>query len=209
MTWDKVVPLHTTNTKKYATTLEIMTANLNPSHLLCVALGSVWAWIEPTIPFALLCIFAVLCDCLSAWRLNRRVRDAYGPERCDGKLKSVHMKKMIGDLFMLFSCILIAQGVDQFCIPGFEIYLGNVVAAIFLLTTLVSILENESSCSDAKWAVLIQKYVADKTRRHLNIDITGKDSHHHSIKGDGTEVQSEEEEEYDNGNEDDNYCREY
>lgn len=150
-----------------------MNVNLTPTHLLCLALGSIWGWIEPTIPFALLCIFAVLLDCLSAWRLNRRVKHLYGETAADGKLKSVRMRKMIGDLFMLFGCILIAQGVDQFCIPGLELYLGNVVAAVFLLTTLVSILENESSCSDAKWALLVQKYVADKTMRHLNIDITG------------------------------------
>ncbi len=149
--------------------------NFNFGHFLCVIGGALWGWIEPTLPFALLCIFAVLLDCLSAWRLNRRVRQTYGKEACDGKLKSVHMKKMIGDLFMVFGCILIAQGVDQICLPGIQLYLGNMVAAIFLLTELVSILENESSCSDAKWAYVVQKVVADKTKRHLNIDIIKED----------------------------------
>lgn len=145
--------------------------NVNLSHLICGALGALWGWIEPTIPFALLCIFAVLLDCLSAWRLNRRVRAAYGKESCDGKLKSSRMMKMFGNLFMVFGCILIAQGVDQFCLPSVDIYLGNVVAAVFLLTEIVSVLENESSCSDAKWAKIVQKVVADKTKRHLNVDI--------------------------------------
>ena len=32
----------------------------------------------------------------------------------------------------------------------------------------MSVLENESTCSDAKWAAKARKYLADKTDRYLN-----------------------------------------
>lgn len=141
------------------------------SRALYVAGGALWTWIEPTIPFALLCIFAVLIDCLSAWRLNRRIRARYGPAAADGKLKSHHMGKMVSDLLMLFSVMLIAQGVDDYVLPFAELYLGNFVAAVFLIKTIVSILENESSQNGNTWARAVQKFVMDKTKRHLEIDI--------------------------------------
>ena len=163
-------------------------SNLNISHLLCVAGGAIWGWIEPTVPFALLCVFATLTDCLSAVMLNRRVKQKFGADASDGKLKSIHMKKMMGDLFFLFACILIAQGVDDICVPGFNLYLGNCIAAIYLLTQIVSILENISSCSDAKWAQLVQRVVADKTKRHLNIDLAKNDVFKKATKDDVVET---------------------
>ena len=157
-------------------TLTINTLEWSAGRVFCCVLGSLWAWVEPTVPYALLCIFAVFVDCVSAWMLNRRVKEKYGSKSCDGKLKSIRMKRMISDLFMLFSCMLIAQGIDDFCMPGnLHLYLGNIIAAIFLLITIVSILENISSCSDAKWAILVQRVVADKTKRHLNIDLENND----------------------------------
>lgn len=155
---------------------------------LCCLAGSLWAWVEPTLPYALLCVFAVFIDCVSAWMLNRRVKERYGSKSCDGKLKSIRMKRMISDLFMLFSCMLIAQGIDDFCMPAdIHLYLGNIIAAIFLLITIVSILENISSCSNAKWAILVQRVVADKTKRHLNIDLENNDVYNKVSEGEWDE----------------------
>lgn len=32
---------------------------------------------------------------------------------------------------------------------------------------LMSILENESTCSDARWARIARRYLADKSKRHI------------------------------------------
>ena len=138
---------------------------------LAAAVGILWCWIEPTVPFVLICAFAVLIDCLTAWRLNRRIRKKYSKEVADGKLKSSHMSKMISDLIIVFLCIILAYHVDISLLAHWDgIHLANY--AIFCLTQIVSILENESSCNGSTWAIALQKILADKTSRHLEIDIT-------------------------------------
>lgn len=135
--------------------------------------GILWCWIEPTVPFIFTCAFAVLIDCFTAWRLNRRIRKKYSKEVADGKLKSSHMSKMISDLVVVFLCIVLAHHVDISLLAHWGgIHLANYVAAVFCLTQIVSILENESSCNGATWAIVAQKILADKTNRHLEIDIT-------------------------------------
>lgn len=139
--------------------------------MLSAFLGILWCFIEPTIPFALLGLFALVVDCISAWRLSRRVARKYPEKNVDGKFKSEHASKMMSTLLMSYSCILIAHGVDVYILPHIVLYLGNYVAAIFCLIQLASILENESSCNGATWAVAAQKILADKTKRHLNIEL--------------------------------------
>jgi hypothetical protein len=135
--------------------------------------GILWCWIEPALPYARICVLAVLIDCLTAWRLNRRIRSTYSKEVADGKLKSSHMSKMISDLIVVFLCIILAQHVDDTLLAHLGgIHLGSYVAAIFCLTQFVSILENESSCNGSTWAIVLQKVLADKTSRHLEIETT-------------------------------------
>ena len=82
------------------------------------------------------------------------------------------MGKMIPDLLVIFLCILLADKIDGSLLPHWGgIHLSNYVAAIFCLTQVVSILENESSCNGSTWAIVMQKILADKTERHLDIDI--------------------------------------
>lgn len=135
--------------------------------------GLLWCYVAPTVPFILICAFAVLIDCFTAWRLNRRIRKKYSKDVADGKLKSSHMSKMISDLVVVFLCIVLAHHVDISLLAHWGgIHLANYVAAVFCLTQIVSILENESSCNGATWAIVAQKILADKTNRHLEIDIT-------------------------------------
>lgn len=138
--------------------------------LCALLLGVLWAHIMPTIPFALICIFAVLLDCLTAWRLHRRVAKAYPASGSDGKLKSSHMMKMISDLAMVWLCIILATEVDGTLLAHLGgLHLGQYVAAIFVLCTVVSILENESSCNGSAWAKLAQKILANKVSRHIEM----------------------------------------
>jgi len=138
----------------------------------CAAvLGFLWAYLEPTVPYALLCVFAVMLDCLTAYRLNRRIKRLLPNAKTDGKLKSARMSKMISDLTVVWLCILLAVGVDEKLLGHLgNLHLGQYVAAIFVLCTSVSILENESSCNGAVWARAVQKVVTSKVSRHLDID---------------------------------------
>ena len=137
---------------------------------IAMGLGIVWAWMEPTLPYALMCVFAVIVDCLTAWRLNRRIRRTVPEGGADGKLKSAHMFKMISDLAVVWLCILLAQGVDHHLLGHFGgLHLGQYIAAIFVLCTFVSILENESSCNSSTWARVVQKIVCSKVERHIDM----------------------------------------
>lgn len=139
--------------------------------LVAVGWGVLWAWLEPTLPYAHMCAFAVLLDCLTAWRLNRRIKKKYPNAGADGKLKSSHMTKMISDLVVVWLCILLAEGVDNHLLGHLgNLHLGQYVAAIFVLCTVVSILENESSCNGSAWARAVQKIVTSKVARHIDID---------------------------------------
>lgn len=138
--------------------------------LLAVVGGIIWAYLEPTLPYAIICVFAVFIDCLTAWRLNRRIRAKYPNAGADGKLKSSHMSKMIPDLITVWLCIILATVVDIHLLGQWgDLHLGQYVAAIFVLCTVVSILENESSCNGASWARLLQKVVASKVSRHIDM----------------------------------------
>lgn len=133
-------------------------------------LGIIWAWMEPTFPYVLLCIFAVLLDCLTAWRLNRRIKKTVPNAKADGLLRSAKMMKMVSDILILFLCLTLAEGVDSHLLGHFGgLHLGQYVAAIFVLCTFVSILENESSCNTSTWARAVQKIVCSKVERHIDM----------------------------------------
>lgn len=133
--------------------------------------AALWCAIEPSLMFFYVCVFAVALDCITAYRLNRRIRRTYSSDVADGKLKSSHMSKMVTDLAIVFACIVLAYQID-FNILGHlgNLHLANYVAAIFCGVEIVSILENESSCNGKSWAKVLQQFLADKTIRHLNID---------------------------------------
>lgn len=130
----------------------------------------IWNQFHPTLALFFVCAFAVLLDCITAWRLNRRIRAKFTKDVADGKLKSEPMKKMFGDLCIVFGCIYLASKVDATVLPQLHgLYLANYIAAVFCAVEFISILENESSCNGAIWAKWMQLIVADKTNRHIII----------------------------------------
>jgi hypothetical protein len=137
---------------------------------MAMGLGILWAWMEPTLPYALLCVFAVVIDCITAWRLNRRIKAKFPDGGADGKLKSSHLFKSISDIGIVFATILLGRGVDNYLLGHFGgLHIDQYIAAIFVLCTFVSILENESSCNGSAWARLVQKIVANKVSRHTDL----------------------------------------
>ena len=141
------------------------------------AAGMVVAWVAPTLPYLAICVFAIAVDCFTAWRCNRRIYAKYreaikkNPNiKLDGKLKSQHMAKMINDMIVIFLCVLLAYHVEGTLLQHLgNLHLAQYVSAIFCVVQFVSIIENESTGSNAVWAKVMQKIVADKTERHLGI----------------------------------------
>ena len=121
-------------------------------------IGILWCYIEPSLNYISVCFFALVLDCYTAWRCNRRIYSRYreaikrNPKcKMDGKLRSKKMAKMVQDFSVLIMAIFLA--------------------VIYCSVQFVSILENESTCNGAAWARVVQKIVADKTERHFNIKL--------------------------------------
>ncbi len=162
--------------------------------------GFIWCSLEPSINYIAVCFFALVLDCYTAWRCNRRIYSRYreaikNDPRCqmDGKLRSKKMAKMVQDFSVLIMAIFLATFVDR-VILGYmnPLHLANYLAALYCGVQFVSILENESTCNGAAWAKVMQKIVADKTERHFNIKLKDLMKEESEIKEKGTTNNKEE-----------------
>ena len=141
--------------------------------------GFIWCSLEPSINYIAVCFFALVLDCYTAWRCNRRIYSRYREAikkdpRCkmDGKLRSKKMAKMVQDFSVLIMAIFLATFVDTVVLDYMNpLHLANYLAALYCGVQFVSILENESTCNGSGWARVMQKIVADKTERHFNIKL--------------------------------------
>lgn len=142
-------------------------------------IGILWCYIEPSLNYISVCFFALILDCYTAWRCNRRIYSRYreaikrNPKcKMDGKLRSKKMAKMVQDFSVLIMAIFLAVIIDNDLLEHMgELHLANYLAVIYCSVQFVSILENESTCNGAAWARVVQKIVADKTERHFNIKL--------------------------------------
>lgn len=147
--------------------------------MVVAALGALWCYIEPSLNFIEICFFALVLDCYTAWRCNRRIYQKYreaikrNPKcKMDGKLRSKKMVKMVQDFSVLVLAIFLATDIDNGILGHMgPLHLANYLAAIYCGVQFVSILENESTCNSDPWARVMQKIVADKTERHFNIKL--------------------------------------
>ena len=143
------------------------------------ALSVVWCYVAPSINFIAICFFALLVDCYTAWRCNRRIYAKYKEQLhrnqkyiIDGRLRSKKMWKMVQDFTVLILGIFLATAIDNVILRHMgDLHLANYLAALYCAVQFVSILENESTCNGAKWAKVLQKIVADKTERHYHINL--------------------------------------
>ncbi|MCD8041505.1 MAG: phage holin family protein [Tannerellaceae bacterium] len=152
------------------------------SRITVFVLGAGYALIRPTVPFILVCLFAILLDAISAWRLARRVKENHNAN--DGKFKSEYLRRIFSTFLMICLVVVLCHFIDRYVITFVDMNLANVVSGAFCFVQLLSILENESSLNDASWAVQIQKILVDKAKRHFNIDFkdnTPKNQDHGNI----------------------------
>ena len=133
--------------------------------------GALVAMLQPTVPFIIICTIAILFDCYPAWSLSRRVKKKY-PGANDGKFKSRYAGRVFVTLIKVYALTILAYLVQTFILEGLPIKLANIVAAAVCFWQVWSMLENESSCNDAKWAKIAQRILVDKTERHFDIDLS-------------------------------------
>lgn len=132
--------------------------------------GAVWGLLEPTIPFAAICLFAIVVDCISAYRLGKRVKKQNSEGTDKEKFKSSYARRMFYTLCIVYACTVLGWLIDTYIYPFVDLYLANFIAGGFCLVQLLSICENESSCNDARWAKVLQKVLVNKAARHLDVD---------------------------------------
>ena len=133
-------------------------------------MGACVAMIRPTFPFILVCTLAVLADCFTAWSLSRRVKKRF-PGANDGKFKSNYAGRVFITLIKVYSLTILVHLIDAMVCPEIALHLPQVVAGAVCFWQIWSMLENESSCNDAKWAKIAQRIMVDKTERHFDIDL--------------------------------------
>ncbi len=140
-------------------------------------LGAFFAFIEPTVPFIVICTLAILFDCYTAWALSRRVKKKY-PGANDGKFKSNYAGRVFITLLKVYALTVLAFLIENYIFEGLPVKLANIVAGAVCFWQIWSMFENESSCNDAKWAKIAQRILVDKTERHFDIDL-------HELKKEG------------------------
>lgn len=129
--------------------------------------GALFALFEVTLPFALICTAMVMADCLTAYSLSRRVRRAHPEAREAGKLSSRRLGRVIVTLTRIYALLLMASAVDSYILVDTAHSTLRFCAGAVVVWQALSVLENEASCSNARWAAPARRYLIDKVRRHL------------------------------------------
>lgn len=147
-----------------------MEAQVNLLKPLAAALASAaTAVIRPALPAVALCTAMIAIDTFTAWRLSCRVRrrhpDAPGQP---GRLHSRRLGRALVCLGKVYVLLLVSAAIDIVLTPATSVL--QLSAGAVTAWQAVSILENESSCTDARWPAWLKRHLADKVSRHLSSD---------------------------------------
>lgn len=131
---------------------------------LATALAAV---VRPALPAVALCTAMIAIDTFTAWRLSCRVRrkhpDAPGQP---GRLHSRRLGRALVSLGKVYVLLLVSAAIDVVLTPATSVL--QLSAGAVTAWQAVSILENESSCAEARWPSWLKRYLADKVGRHLH-----------------------------------------
>ena len=122
--------------------------------------------LAPALAPAILCTAMVFIDFATAVALGRRLRRA--GRGAEGKLSSARFGRVVATLGRIYGALALAA-LARFCVvpPDSAFDPVGCVAGAVCFWQLLSILENESTCSDARWARVARRFLIDKARRHL------------------------------------------
>lgn len=132
------------------------------------AIGAALSFAQELAAPATVCTVFVLLDTFTAVSLSRRLRRKGMPAA--GKVSSQRLGHTIATLCRIYLALLIAQMVQLWIVQGYGGFNAvRFVAAAVCVWQLLSILENESTCSDAAWAKIARRFLIDKAKRHLDL----------------------------------------
>ncbi len=136
-------------------------------------LGAVISALAPTLPYVLLCTAVVGVDCVTACRLDRRVRKAYPhkTKKYGGKFMSSRFADVVITLMLVYALLVFAYFLHIYVTEGLPFHALKVAAGAVIGWQAWSILENESSCNGRRWAKALQTVMVDKTERHFDINL--------------------------------------
>ncbi len=144
---------------------QILTTSAGKTALSALA-GLATGLFEPVLAPAVLCTVMVSLDFVTALSLGRRLRRA--GRKVDSRLSSRRFGRFVSTLVRVYGALAVAAMAQRWVIAGaggFDAV--RVTAGAICFWQLLSILENESTCSDARWARIARRYLVDKARRHL------------------------------------------
>lgn len=145
-----------------------MEAQVNLLKPLAAALASAaTAVIRPALPAVALCTAMIAIDTFTAWRLSCRVRRKH-PEAPGqpGRIHSRRLGRALVSLGKVYVLLLVSAAIDVVLTPATSVL--QLSAGAVTAWQAVSILENESSCTEARWPSWLKRYLADKVGRHLH-----------------------------------------
>lgn len=128
-------------------------------------------FLEPTYMLILVCFFAIIADCYTAWRLAVRLRRKYPLHPNIGKFQSKKSKKVVDSMIQSLIVVILAYLIDEVIIIGVNLYLQYYAAGAVGIYNFISVLENISSESDANWAKFLQKFLINKAERHIGFSL--------------------------------------
>lgn len=143
---------------------------MNARYIAATVGALLWNFTLPVLPYAALCTAMVLADSVTAWSLSRRVARRYpaSVSRAGaGKIQSRRMARTLSTLGKVYALLVLAAATDAVLEPPFDISVLKLSAGAVCFWQVISVLENESSCSDASWARIARRFLIDKARRHL------------------------------------------
>ena len=145
-----------------------MEAQVNLLKPLAAALASAaTAVIRPALPAVALCTAMIAIDTFTAWRRSCRVRRKH-PEAPGqpGRIHSRRLGRALVSLGKVYVLLLVSAAIDVVLTPATSVL--QLSAGAVTAWQAVSILENESSCTEARWPSWLKRYLADKVGRHLH-----------------------------------------
>ncbi len=132
--------------------------------------GALAAVVQPALPLAAICTGMVMADVVTAWSLSRRIARLQ-PDAVRngvGKLQSHRLGKALITLGKIYALLLMATAIDSTILVSADMQLSRFCAGAVCFWQAISVLENEASCSSAKWARIARRYLIDKAKRHLS-----------------------------------------
>lgn len=145
-----------------------METQINLFKPLVTALATVLAAVvRPALPAVALCTAMIAIDTFTAWRLSCRVRRKH-PEAPGqpGRIHSRRLGRALVSLGKVYVLLLVSAAIDVVLTPATSVL--QLSAGAVTAWQAVSILENESSCTEARWPSWLKRYLADKVGRHLH-----------------------------------------